>query len=194
VAAARRTFGLGSAPAILVQPPDRPAAAKPLSVWRAGLERVAARRPGLRVVVTEADRRGDFEGWPGRPVLLASRGDALALDTRRALARGCEAALVEDPAETLWLAPHGVAAVVAREPGWWPQRPQPALLDRAAGTRAVPVLAGLACRPGPIAAALIGTLERPEPQREAGATALSRLGSGGEDPGIRAARAVLALL
>ena len=56
----------------------------------------------------------------------------------------------------------------------------------------MPEYIGANCRPGPITAEVLKVLDDPQAQREAMALTMQRLGAGGEAPGLRAARAVLA--
>jgi lipid-A-disaccharide synthase len=71
------------------------------------------------------------------------------------------------------------------------------LVNLVTGSRAVPEFLGPACRPTPMAEALARLLADPA-ARAAQAAALEltmqRLGRGGEAPGLRAARSVLAHL
>jgi lipid-A-disaccharide synthase len=69
------------------------------------------------------------------------------------------------------------------------------LVNLVTGTRAVPEFLGPGCRPGPMAAALLTLLDDPDARAaQLGALdlAMERLGRGGEPPGLRAARSVLA--
>jgi lipid-A-disaccharide synthase len=68
------------------------------------------------------------------------------------------------------------------------------LVNIVSGTRAVPEFLGPACKPGPIADAMLSVLDAPGAQQEAMRVTIERLGAGGEPPGLRAARAVLARL
>jgi len=71
------------------------------------------------------------------------------------------------------------------------------LVNLVSETRAVPEFIGRDCRPPAIVATLAGLL-RPGPARDAQLAAMrltmERLGRGGPDPGLRAARAVLGAL
>jgi lipid-A-disaccharide synthase len=58
----------------------------------------------------------------------------------------------------------------------------------------VPEFIGANCRPGPIAEGVLRVLRAPGAQKDAMALTMERLGQGGEAPGLRAARAVLARL
>ena len=61
-------------------------------------------------------------------------------------------------------------------------------------TRVVPEFIGKNCIPADIAKALQGVLDDPTAQRAAMRTTMERLGAGGEDPGLRAAKAILSVL
>jgi lipid-A-disaccharide synthase len=85
---------------------------------------------------------------------------------------------------------------------WWMLK-RAALIDTVtlvnivSETRVVPEYLGPACLPGPIAAALVRLVDDKEAraaQFEAMALTMERLGAGGEAPGLRAARSVLAHL
>ncbi|WP_439156404.1 lipid-A-disaccharide synthase [Yoonia sp.] len=66
------------------------------------------------------------------------------------------------------------------------------LVNLVSDTRVVPEFIGKACQPGPIADAVLDVLAHPDAQNAAMALTMARLGQGGEAPGLRAARAVLA--
>ena len=68
------------------------------------------------------------------------------------------------------------------------------LVNLVSETRAVPEFIGDACKPADIAAALSALRADPGAQRDALHLTMDRLGRGGEAPGLRAARAVLARL
>jgi len=68
------------------------------------------------------------------------------------------------------------------------------LVNLVSETRVVPEFIGPACRAEIIAPALEALLTEPEAQQAAMALTMDRLGRGGEAPGLRAARSVLAAL
>ena len=68
------------------------------------------------------------------------------------------------------------------------------LVNLVSETRTVPEFIGENCRPDLIAPALLDTLAHPQAQQEAMSLTMDRLGKGGEPPGLRAARSVLAAL
>ncbi len=68
------------------------------------------------------------------------------------------------------------------------------LVNLVSDSRVVPECLGPDCRPDLIAETVLRVLDRPEAQKQAMALTMARLGQGGEAPGLRAARAVLARL
>jgi lipid-A-disaccharide synthase len=68
------------------------------------------------------------------------------------------------------------------------------LVNLVSETRVVPEFIGPACRADQITPALEAALADPAPQRAAMALTMNRLGRGGEPPGLRAARSVLAAI
>ena len=66
------------------------------------------------------------------------------------------------------------------------------LVNLVSETRVIPEFIGKACRPELIAPAMLGVMDNPNPQLAAMDLTMDRLGRGGEAPGVRAARAVLA--
>ena len=68
------------------------------------------------------------------------------------------------------------------------------LVNLVSETRSIPEFIGPACKPPAIAAALNAVLKDGTQQRAAMALTMQRLGAGGEPPGLRAARSVLAHL
>ena len=68
------------------------------------------------------------------------------------------------------------------------------LVNLVSDTRVIPVFIGTDCTPAPIADALTKTLANPSAQLNALDVTMERLGRGGDAPGLRAARAVLARL
>lgn len=203
----RGAMGIGDAPLLLALPGSRRSELERLSArFGKALGRVASER-GARVVLPAAAPVADLvkeavASWPVRPVVLAPRGDPLAQAARRAAFRAADAALAASGTVSLELAAAGTPMVIAYDMAWlsWQVMSRMARIDTAtlvnivSGTRAVPEFLGPACRPGPIAEALGRVLDAPRAQQEAMRVTMERLGAGGEPPGLRAARAVLARL
>lgn len=202
----RSSLGIGDAPLILALPGSRRGEVSRLAQpFGEALGLLAARRPGLRVVLPAAAPVADLvrdavASWPVRLVVLNPRGDPLAAQAKRAAFRAADAALAASGTVSLELAAAGTPAVIAYDMSWLTWQVMRRLIrvdtvtltNLVSGTRAVPELLGPACRPGPIAAALDAVLDAPGAQRDAMRLTMERLGLGGEAPGLRAARAILA--
>ena len=139
-------------------------------------------------------------GWPVRPIVLDPRdtvGD-VALEKRSAFA-AADVALAASGTVSLELAAAGTPMVVAYDMNWLSRQiigrmlkvDTVTLVNLVSDTRVVPEFIGKACRPEPIAKALLEVLEAPQEQARAMALSMDRLGLGGLPPGPRAAQAVL---
>mgnify|MGYP003836153085 CR=1 FL=1 len=178
-------------------------------IFGEALRPVLARHPGLRVVVPAALPVAGMlpdllTKWPGDPVLLDPRGrredDALA--EKRAAFRAADMALAASGTVSLELAAAGTPMIIAYDMNWISRTliarmlkiDTVTLVNIVTGSRAVPEFLGEACKPAPIAEALLVLLEDEgarQDQIAAGAETMRLLGQGGEAPGLRAARAVL---
>jgi lipid-A-disaccharide synthase len=178
----------------------------------AAIAALAARLPGLRVVVPTVAGVADalaarIAGWPGAPVLLDPRGcSAAAADAeKRAAFAAADAALAASGTVTLELAAAGLPMVAA-----YKTHPLTAavvrfllevdtvvLVNLVAGEKAVPEFLQERFRPEAVADALAPLFcDGPARARQLQAfgRAMAALGAGGDDPGVRAARSVLAAL
>ena len=172
----------------------------------ATLALVAQRHPTLRVVVPTLETlrpqvAAAIANWPGNPVLLSAPDQA----TKAAAFAAATAALAASGTVSLELAASATPMVIGYDMAWLSRQiigrlmrvDSVTLVNLVSDTRAIPEFLGAACQPDTMAAALL-LLLAPGPERTAqlGAMALTmdRLGRGGEDPGLRAARAVLASL
>ena len=202
----RNTFGLGDAPVILALPGSRRSEVERLSVrFGEAMALVAAQRPDIRVVLPAAGPVAELvkeltASWPVKPVVLVPRADPLAQAMKRAAFKASDVALAASGTVSLELAAAGTPMVVAYDMAWlsWQVISRMVRLDTVtlvnivSGTRAVPEFLGPACQPGPIAEGLLQIMAAPDAQREAMRLTMERLGQGGEPPGLRAARAILA--
>jgi lipid-A-disaccharide synthase len=206
-AAFRAAYAPEGGPLVVVLPGSRGGEVRRLlPVFGPALNALAARHPGLRVVVplatpvAEAVIAGTAD-WPGRPVLLDPREGATEAVKRAAFA-AADVALAASGTVSLELAAQGCPMVVAYDfkPLTWflMQRmvrvDTVTLVNLVSETRTVPEYLGPACRPGPITDALHRLLTDPAAraaQKAAMATTMVRLGQGDDPPGLRAARAVL---
>lgn len=202
----RSAFGIGGAPLILALPGSRRSEVERLArTFGEALGLVQAARPDVRVVLPAATPVAELvaertASWPVRPIILTPRADPLAMATKRAAFRSADVALAASGTVSLELAASGTPMVVAYDMAWltWQIMRRMVRLDTVtlvnlvSGSRAVPEFLGPACRPAPIAKALLDVLAAPGLQQDAMNLTMERLGRGGEAPGRRAARAILA--
>jgi lipid-A-disaccharide synthase len=175
--------------------------------------RLRALRPDLAVVVPAAPPVADLldrllppdpAGWPH---VLDPRGFAApAWEARkRAAFAAADAALAASGTVSLELAAAGTPMVIAYAASpltaWMVKRmvriDTATLVNLVTGTRAVPEFLFEDCTPDRITPAVERLLTEPEAaaaQRAAGERAMELLGRGGEPPGLRAARSVLAAI
>ncbi len=205
VQAFRAQSGIGEAPFVLVLPGSRRGeVARLTEVFGAALKLFVARHPGMRVVVPAASAvdemvREATRDWPGNPVILDPRG-ADGSASKRAAFRAADLALAASGTVSLELAAASTPMVIAYKMQWLSFRiiRAMALIDTVtlvnivSDTRVVPEFLGPACTAEGIAAGLEEVLRDPKAQEVAMALTMQRLGQGGEAPGMRAARAVLA--
>lgn len=169
-----------------------------------GALRELARQHPIRVVVptpahlAETVRAG-IGDWPGEPRLLV----APDLATRTAAFAAADAALAASGTVSLELAAQGCPMVIGYDLAplsrWLMRRmlriDTVTLVNLVSQTRAVPEFLGRDCRPAALAGALAALLgPARHSQDQAMALTMARLGRGGEDPGLRAARSVLSAL
>ena len=170
---------------------------------------VLAARPNLRAVIpAAAPVAGLLEqitrDWPGNPLLLDPRcvpSRTFAASKRAAFA-AADAALAASGTVSLELAAAGTPMVIGYDMGWISRQIMPHLLkvdtvtlvNLISETHAVPEFIGKACRPEPMAQAILDLLAAPGAQQAALDMTMERLGRGGEAPGKRAARSVLSVV
>lgn len=192
----------GQGPLLLALPGSRRGEVTRLApVFGDVVARLKARHPDLRVALPTV--RGVAElvrdltaGWAVQPEIIedpaAKRGAFAAADVALAAsgtvslelaANGCPMVIAYDMHPlTLWLMRR--AALVDTV----------TLVNLVSETRVVPEFIGPECRADRIAPALEAVLADPTTQKAAMAETMRRLGKGGEPPGVRAARSVLAAL
>lgn len=210
--AERRDFrcrhGIGDSPLLAVLPGSRRSEVSRLGpVFAEALERVAAERPSLRIVVPAtaaraAQVREMAARWPGRPVIVAPDGaDEEAHAFEKACALGAaDFALAASGTVSLELAAAGTPMLIAYDGNPLTRAivtrmlrvDTVTLVNLVSGTRAVPEYLCRDCVPSKLAAGLIRLMDDPGGQAEAMRLTMERLGLGGEDPGLRAAKAVIA--
>ena len=203
IAAFRAVHGLGDAPFLLVLPGSRRSEVERLMpVFGDAVAQFLQDRPDTKVVLSVAQGVSDpvqqlAKAWPVEPVLLGSTSEGTS---KIAAFAGAEIALAASGTVSLELAKARTPMVIAYTFHWltWHIMRRMALIDTVtlvnlvSETRDVPECLGPDCTPGKIANALKDVADAPEAQRTAMETTMSLLGEGGDPPGVRAARAVLA--
>ncbi|QFT80892.1 Lipid-A-disaccharide synthase [Roseovarius sp. THAF27] len=204
IAAFRADHGLGDAPVLLVLPGSRGSEVARLGpIFGDAIRQVCAAKPELRLVIPTVAARTEqvtelVADWPGDPVVVVPKGQA---DKRRkAAAFGCaQGALAASGTVSLELAAADTPMVIAYDAAWLTREiirrmliiDTLTLVNLVSETRAIPEFNGERCRADLIAPGVLDMLDNPGPQRDAMRLTMERLGRGGEDPGLRAARAVL---
>jgi lipid-A-disaccharide synthase len=199
--------------AILVLPGSRRSEIERLApIFGEALRPVLARHPGAHVILPAAPAAAGMIGgrirtWPGRPHVLDPRGMPAAdfAAEKRAAFAVADVALAASGTVSLELAASETPMVIAYDMSWLSRKvvlsmlqvDTVTLVNMVADSRTVPEFIGDNCRPGPIGAALNTLLDNKAArldQLDAMALTMMRLGKGGEAPGIRAARSVLAVI
>ncbi len=201
IAAFRARHALGERPLMLVLPGSRMGEVSRLSErFAASTRAVLKAKPETVPVVVMAEAvRGYFEKtkhvWPEGTHFVAPKD---ATEKRAAFA-AADVALAASGTVSLELAAARTPMVIGYDMAWLSRLILPRLMlvdtvtlvNLVSKTRVVPEFIGKACQPAPMAAAVLQALEAPTAQLEAMDITMQRLGRGGEDPGLRAAKAVL---
>lgn len=162
------------------------------------------RVPEIRVVIPTVRGvaglvRDMTKRWPTAPVVVETP------DERHAAFAAADLALAASGTVSLDLAANDVPMVIGYDVaplsraiiGMLLKTDTVTLVNLVSETRVVPEFLGRKCQPGPMSKALYDLIEDPQ-AREAQHAAMQRtmdlLGRGGEAPGLRAARSVMALL
>ena len=199
---AERAMMQGDGPLILALPGSRKGEVARLApVIRDVLVRVKADHPAARVALPTvrgvADMVRDVTAdWPIVPQIIQDAA------LKRAAFAMADVAIAASGTVSLELAANGCPMVIAYDmhPAtlWLMRRAAlintVTLVNLVSETRVVPEFIGPRCRADLIAPELLRLLEEPSGQDQAMAVTMRRLGQGGEAPGLRAARSVLAAL
>ena len=195
----------GGGPLVLALPGSRRGEVTRLAPVIGGvLDRVRAVHPQVQVVLptlrsVAAMVEGLTADWPVRPRIIE------APEAKRAAFAAADVAIAASGTVSLELAAHAVPMVIAYDMHpvtmWLMQRmarvDTVTLVNLVSDTRVVPEFLGGRCTPDLIAPALLGLIG-PGPARDAQRAAMrltmERLGEGGDPPGLRAARSVLAAM
>jgi lipid-A-disaccharide synthase len=196
-----------AAPLLLVLPGSRKGEVTRLSATLGdALKPVLEKHPSLKVVVPAAGPvanlvQQEAKNWPVQPLILDPRGrdlDTAQAEKRAAFAAAdfavavsgtvaLELAAARTPMVSLydfsWLSRIIIKRMMRVDTG--------NLINLVSDTRHVPEFLGEDCRSDLIAAGLEKLIADPTPQLNAMEDTMLQLGQGGEDPGLRAARAVL---
>ena len=211
VAALRAAYGMVEDDRILlVLPGSRVGEVSRLAgTFGQALKRVLNDLPDLKVVLPAAGPVADrieqlTRDWTANPIILDPRGkdpEAFATEKRAAF-RAAEVALAASGTVSLELAAAQTPMVIAYDMNWITRQiisrmlqiDTVTLVNIVSETRAVPEFLGDACTPEAISTGLLDLLQSDTAmaaQLGAEAETMLRLGQGGEDPGLRAAKAVL---
>ncbi|WP_050602401.1 lipid-A-disaccharide synthase [Ruegeria sp. 6PALISEP08] len=207
IAAFRSSFDLGDAPILLALPGSRRGEIERLAgAFGGALQLFMEDHADYRVVIPTVGATTDLikervADWPGRPVVLDPRheGADQALAYKRAAFGVADLALAASGTVSLELAAQNTPMVIAYKLNWLTQKMAErmvkldtvTLVNLVSDTRAVPECLLDDCQPAKIADALRNVVNAPDAQQHAMSLTMERLGRGGEDPGLRAARAVL---
>lgn len=197
-----RALMAGPYPLILTLPGSRRSEVTRLApVFGATLARIKAAHPQTRVALPTVPHIADLvrdltADWPITPQIIADPA------AKRAAFAMADVALAASGTVSLELAASGTPMVIAYDMHkltlFLTQRAllidTVTLVNLVSETRTVPEFIGKTCRPDLIAPALLALLQSPDAQNEAMHLTMQRLGLGGEPPGLRAARSVLAHL
>ena len=201
-AAERATLADVPRPLILCLPGSRRSEVTRLApIFGATLGLLAKRHPGLTIALPTLPHLAELIGeltreWPVKPRVILDPA------AKRAAFAEADAALAASGTVSLELAANATPMVIAYDMhpiSWWLMK-RAALIDTVtlvnlvSQSRAVPEFLGPACRPPAIADALTAVLSDSSAQAQAMAATMQGLGKGGEPPGLRAARSVMAHL
>jgi lipid-A-disaccharide synthase len=195
----------GGEPLVLALPGSRRGEVARLAPVIGGvLDRVRAVHPQVQVVLptlrsVAAMVEGLTADWPVRPRIIEEP------EAKRAAFAAADVAIAASGTVSLELAANAVPMVIAYDmhPAtmWLMQRmarvDTVTLVNLVSDTRVVPEFLGGRCTPDLIAPALLGLIgpgQAREAQRAAMRLTMERLGQGGDPPGLRAARSVLAAM
>ena len=166
------------------------------------VQRIAAQVPDACFVIPTTENvhqlvQDKVAGWRVPVTVLPPASPDKAAWFKRA-----DVALAASGTVSLELAAAGTPMVIAYDMAWLSRKiisrmlmvDTVTLVNLVSETRVVPEFIGERCEPGPIADAVLDVLANPQAQQDAMAVTMQRLGQGGEAPGLRAARAVLARL
>lgn len=200
-------------PLLLVLPGSRRAEVTRLApVFGQAIAPLLAAHGRLRVVLPTVAHVAPLlpdllQGWPVTPIILDPTGQSpeTVAAHKRAAFGAADLALAASGTVSLELAASATPMVIAYDMNriTWALMRRAALIDTVtlvnlvSETRVIPEFLGPACQPETIGAALVNLASSPDARGAQGAamaTTMARIGQGGEAPGLRAARSVLAAI
>ncbi|WP_417245051.1 lipid-A-disaccharide synthase [Celeribacter sp.] len=202
VADFRARHGIGSEPLVLILPGSRKSEVWMLAMLFAeAMGHFSQHHPTARYVLPMAQnvenvvRRVVKSDWPVQPILI----DASDKVEKAAAFRAADVALAASGTVSLELAANDTPMVIAYRMNRLTEMiikrklmiDTVTLVNLVSETRVVPEFLGKECIPQKIAASLSHVLNTGDDQRAAMKLTMERLGRGQEDPGLRAARAIL---
>lgn len=208
IAAFRVKYGLeDAAPLVLALPGSRRGEVGRMGpVFGAALGQIATQHPGMRVVLPAAGAVADVvqdqvRGWPLQPVVLDPREMPLeaGLAEKRAAFRAADVALATSGTVALELAASETPMVSAFDLHWLSRAiisrmvttDTGNLINLVSDTRVIPEVIGKDMTAGNVVNTMETLLADPTQQLCAMRETMQRLGRGDEDPGLRAAQAIL---
>ncbi|MEG3661492.1 lipid-A-disaccharide synthase [Celeribacter halophilus] len=202
VADFRARHGIGTEPLVLILPGSRKSEVWMLAMLFAeAMGHFSLHHPKARYVLPMAQnvenvvRRVVKSDWPVQPILI----DASDKAEKAAAFRAADVALAASGTVSLELAANDTPMVIAYRMNRLTEMiikrklliDTVTLVNLVSETRVVPEFLGTDCIPQKIAASLSHVLNTGDDQRAAMKLTMERLGRGQEDPGLRAARAIL---
>ena len=194
-------------PVVLVLPGSRRSeVTRLLPIFIDVMERLSQERPELRFVLPVAGPVVELVGemikdMAAPPVLIDPSGlsSQEALMRKRAGFQAADIALAASGTVSLELAAAGTPMVIAYDVSWLSRQifkrmlkiDTVTLVNLVSETRVVPEFIAENCQPEAITQGLLDLLAAPKEQSDALDLAMARLGRGDQDPGLRAAKAVL---
>ncbi len=210
IAAFRAHHGFGDSPIGLILPGSRRGEVSRLTpIFGQAMRPVLAAHPDLQLVIPTTHNtaplvRDAVKSWLRAPVILDPRDmDSAAWKAQKSAAfKAADWALAASGTVSLELAASETPMVIAYDVNWLSRQIIAAMLkvdtltlvNLVSETRDIPECNGKHCNPPEIAAALLRVMADPDAQLAAMRITMERLGKGGEAPGLRAAKAVLARL
>ena len=210
VADFKARYGLGTDPVLLVLPGSRGGeVARRGPRFGAALTDICASRPDLCLIVPTTGPRAPqvrdmVADWPGQPIVISPDDLSPAAYTHDKMCAfaAADRALAASGTVSLELAAADTPMLIAYDTSWLSRViisrmlivDTLTLVNLVSDTRAVPELLGVDCTPEKIAPAALDLLDDAGAQSAAMHLTMDRLGRGGDAPGLRAAKAVLARL